>query len=101
MSALLVSEVSTRRDYWRNTAVTLTKIQSSWRRIFVDRSYHMGPFLVGWSANKKLRIDNFRLARDPPRIGGKRQRALQLRIIEFSGPLAVHFNRAQKLIAVQ
>jgi hypothetical protein len=38
MSALLVSEVSARRDYWRNTAVTPTKIQSSWRRIFVDRS---------------------------------------------------------------
>jgi len=51
MSALLVSEVSTRRDYWRNIAVTPTKIQSSWRCIFVDRSYHMGPFLVGWSAN--------------------------------------------------
>jgi hypothetical protein len=50
MSALLDSEVSTRRDYWRNTAVTPTKIQSSWRRIFVDRSYHIGPFLVGWSA---------------------------------------------------
>src|SRR2546425_11547759 len=49
MSALLVSEVSRRRDYWRNTAVTPTKIQSSWRRIFVDRSYHTGPFLVGWS----------------------------------------------------
>lgn len=49
MSALLVSEVSTQRDYWRNTAVTLTKIQSSWRRILVDRSYHIGPFLVGWS----------------------------------------------------
>src|SRR6266700_5350588 len=31
MSALLVSEVSTRRDYWRNIAVTPTKIQSSWR----------------------------------------------------------------------
>src|ERR1700740_2060349 len=46
MSALLVSEVSTRRDYWRNTAVTPTKIQSSWRRIFVDRSYLIGPFLL-------------------------------------------------------
>src|SRR4029077_16107309 len=54
MSALLVSKVSTRRDYWRNTAVTPTKIQSSWRRIFVDRSYHVGPFLVGWSATRKL-----------------------------------------------
>jgi hypothetical protein len=37
MSALLVSKVSTRRDYWRNTAVTPTKIQSSWRKLF---SYH-------------------------------------------------------------
>src|ERR1039457_6725456 len=54
MSALLVSEVSTRRDYWRNTAVTPTEIQSSWRRIFVDRSYHIGPFLVGWSATFTL-----------------------------------------------
>src|SRR5882762_4393544 len=53
MSALLVSEVSTRRDYWRSTAVTPTKIQSSWRRILVDRSYHIGPFLVGWSARTK------------------------------------------------
>src|ERR1700694_2276683 len=51
MSALLVSEVATRRDYGRNTAVTPTKIQSSWRSIFVDRSYHIGPFLVGWSAS--------------------------------------------------
>jgi hypothetical protein len=54
MSALLVSEVSTRRDYWRNTAVTPTEVQSSWRRIFVDRSYHIGPFLVGWSATLTL-----------------------------------------------
>jgi len=54
MSALLVSEVLTRRDYWRNTAVTPTKIQSSRRRIFVDRSYHIGPFLVGINGNPKV-----------------------------------------------
>ena len=55
MSALLVSEVSTRRDYWRNTAVTPTKIQSSWRRIFVDRSYHIGPFLERRKDRLRLR----------------------------------------------
>jgi hypothetical protein len=38
MSALLVSKVSTRRDYWRNTAVTPTKIQSSWRKLFSYQS---------------------------------------------------------------
>jgi len=64
MSALLVSEVSRRRDYWRNTAVTPTKIQSSWQRIFVDRSYHTGPFLVGWSATLTL-PDYGRVARYP------------------------------------
>src|SRR6266853_7048596 len=62
MSALLVSEVSRRRDYWRNTAVTPTKIQSSWRGIFVDRSYHTEPLLVGWSATLPL-SDYGRVAR--------------------------------------
>src|SRR5215831_9187186 len=38
----------------RNTAVPPTKIQSSRRRIFVDRSYHIGPLLVGCSTNMKL-----------------------------------------------
>src|SRR5437867_608195 len=62
MSALLVSEVSTRRDYWRNTAVTLTKVQSSWRRIFVDRSYQWGRF---WS----LPLPDYgTVARDPLRM---------------------------------
>src|SRR5438132_9549756 len=72
MSALLVSEVSTRRDYWRNTAVTPTKIQSSWRRIFVDRSYHIGPFLVGWSATLP-QSDKGRVARHPPAICSRLQ----------------------------
>src|SRR6266403_159653 len=69
MSALLVSEVSTLRDYWRNTAVTPTKIQSSWRRIFVDCSYHIGPFLVGWSASVTLPHYG-RVLRDSVRIAG-------------------------------
>src|SRR2546427_2665087 len=75
MSALLVSEVSRGGDYWRNTAVTPTKIQSSWRRIFVDRSYHTGPFLVGWSATLPL-SDCGRVAR---------QSGLVFFKIEFNG----------------
>src|SRR6266550_7718013 len=84
MSALLVSEVSRRRDYWRNTAVTPTKIQSSWRRIFVDRSYHTGPFLVGWSVIRPWIVDHAlfvpqRYHRIDPRCPSRRDVAGQRR----------------------
>jgi hypothetical protein len=46
MSALLVSEVSTRRDYWRNIAVTPTEIQSSWLYIFVRSRWRGGRYRV-------------------------------------------------------
>src|SRR5215831_18956219 len=74
MSVLPVSEVSTRREYWRNTVVTPTKIQSSWRRIFVDRSYHIGRAVSGRMVGKPevmfrlSSLDNFRFARHPPII---------------------------------
>src|SRR2546429_4589944 len=74
MSALLVREFSRGGDYGQNPAVTPTKIQSSWRGIFVDRSYHTGPLLVGWSATLPL-SDYGRIARHS---AGNRNRAGRL-----------------------
>src|SRR5215469_17668471 len=66
MSALLVSKVSTRRDYWRNTAVTPAKIQSRGdASLLIART--IGPFLVGWSATLPL-SDSGRVARNSETI---------------------------------